>query len=127
MRHISLLGLMTAFGLSACVTAPPETPTIIIEPEPIRTCAPVSTLTKVVIPAETKKQTAITMIDNPPYAPIESRVERTVVVKPAEVFYVNANNQQVIDICESDIEIGRVGPGPGSVINPDGSVTYPEE
>jgi len=127
MRRITTIGLLTAFGLSACVTAPPEVPVIIIEPEPVQTCASISTLQKVTIPAETKKQTAITMIDNPPYAPIESRVERTVIVQPAQVFYVNSEGQEILDICEQNIELGQVGPRAGSVINPDGSISFPDE
>lgn len=101
----------------ACATPPePEPEVIVIPPEVIRTCAPVSALQKVVIPAETKVQYAITMIDNPPYDPIERRVKQTRVVKPAEVIYVDTDGKQVIDICEKDIEIGPIGPGPGELI-----------
>ncbi len=126
MRRITFLALMTTMAVSACQTTQPEAPVIVIPPENVQTCVSVSTLQKVVIPAETKMQTAITMIDNPPYAPIESRVERTIVVKPAQVIYVNQSGNEVIDICEDNIEIGVVGPGEGSSIDENGNVILDE-
>jgi len=121
MTRITLL-LSTAVmtGLAACTTVPepePE-PVIVIPPQPVQTCAPVSTLTKVTIPAETKVQYYSTGIDNGEYEDIESaRLKRTIVVKPAQVFYVDSENKEVLDICEKDtIEIGDVGPGVGEVI-----------
>lgn len=106
-------------ALAACTTVPepvPE-PVVVLPPEPVQTCAPVSALTQVTIPAETKVQYAITMIDNPPYEPIENKVKRTVVVKPAQIFYVDSEGREVLDICDRDnIEIGDTGPSIGETI-----------
>ena len=120
MNRITLLlsaAIMT--GLAACTTVPepePE-PVIVIAPEPFLTCAPVSVLTKVIIPAETKVQYTITTFDNPPYEPIESKVKQTIIVKPAQIIYVDSENKEVIDICERDsIEFGDTGPGVGEII-----------
>lgn len=118
-RITLILSAAVLTGLAACKTVPepiPE-PIVVIPPEPIRTCAPVSALTKVVIPAETKVQYAITMIDNPPYEPIENKVKRTIVVKPAQIIYVDTEGREVIDICDKQtIEIGETGPGIGEEI-----------
>ena len=118
-RIISLLSVALMASLTACKTVPepePE-PVIVIPPEPIQTCAPVSALTKVVIPAETKVQYAITMIDNPPYEPIENKVKRTIVVNPAQIIYVDTAGREVLDICDKgSIEIGQTGPGIGEEI-----------
>lgn len=117
-RNAFFLALATVLALTACKTVPePEAPVIVIPPKPVQTCAPVSALTRVVIPAETKTQTAITMIDNPPYEPIESRTTRIVVVKPAQVFYVDSEGKEVLDICDKGtIELGDTGPGVGAII-----------
>lgn len=118
-RITLILSAAVLTGLAACKTVPepiPE-PVVVIPPEPIRTCAVVSALTKVVIPAETKVQYAITMIDNPPYEPIENKVKRTIVVKPAQIIYVDSEGREVIDICDKQtIEIGETGPGIGEEI-----------
>ena len=118
-RITLLLSAAILTGLSACKTVPepiPET-VIVIPPEPIQTCAPVSALTRVVIPAETKIQYAITMIDNPPYEPIENKVKRTIVVKSAQVFYVDSENKEVLDICDKEnVELGDTGPGVGATV-----------
>lgn len=118
-RITLLLSAAVMTGLAACKTVPepiPE-PVVVIPPEPVRTCAPVSALTKVVVPAETKVQYAITMIDNPPYEPIENKVKRTIVIKPAQVFYVDSENREVLDICEKgSIELGDTGPGVGATL-----------
>ncbi len=115
-----LLSAAIMTGLAACTTVPepePE-PVIVIPPEPIQTCAPVSTLQKVTIPAETKVQYYSTGIDNGEYEDIESaRLKRTIVVKPAQIFYVDSAGKEVLDICEKgSIEIGETGPGVGEVI-----------
>ena len=118
-RITLLLSAAILTGLSACTTVPePEPEVIVIPPEPIQTCAPVSTLQKVTIPAETKVQYYSTGIDNGEYADIESaQLKRTIVIKPAQVFYVDSENKEVLDICEKDsIEIGDTGPGVGEVI-----------
>lgn len=117
MRPIIAISLLTTLAAAGCSTTPEvETPVIIVAP-PVQTCASVSSLQKVVIPAETKEQIAITEIENPPYEPIQTRVTRTVVVKPAQVLYVDSEGKEVFDICEKDtIEMGPVGPGPGEII-----------
>ncbi len=121
-RTAWLLSVAVMTGLTACKTIPepepePE-PVIVIAPEPIQTCAPVSTLRKVTIPAETKVQYYSTGIDNGEYEDIESaRLSRTIVVKPAQVFYVDSENKEVLDICEKEtIELGDTGPGVGEII-----------
>jgi len=120
-RITSLLSLAIMTGLAACTTVPepePEPEVIVIPPEPVQTCAPVSALTKVVVPAETKVQYYSTGIDNGEYGDIESaRLKRTIIVKPAQVFYVDSENREVLDICEKDtIELGDTGPGVGEII-----------
>lgn len=118
-RKAWLVSAAIMTGLAACTTVPepiPE-PVVVIPPEPIRTCAPVSALTKVVIPAETKTQGVITMVDNPPYEPIETRTTRTIVVKAAQVIYVDTEGREVLDICDKEtLEIGETGPAAGEII-----------
>ena len=117
MRSLLILSAISALSVSACTTvpvAPPPQP--VVEAVPIETCKSVSTLVRQEIPAETKTQTAITLIDNPPYEPIESRVTRTVIVKQAEVFYTTAEGLEVTDICETGIERGFIGPAAGEII-----------
>ena len=117
-RITFLLSAAVLTGLAACKTAPepiPE-PVVVIPPEPIQTCAPVSALQKVTIPAETKVQYYSTGIDNGEYEDIESaRLKRTIIIKPAQVFYVDSEGREVIDICE-DVVTGNVGPGVGEII-----------
>ncbi|WP_371395662.1 hypothetical protein [Fretibacter rubidus] len=106
-------------ALSACNTVPEVPPApVVVEVEPIQTCAPVSSLQRVVVPAETKIMYAITMIDNPPYDPIERKEKQVRIVKPAEILYVDTEGKQVLDICE-DVEIGATGPGVGETIPAD--------
>lgn len=106
----------TAVWVSACATTPKnQAPLVIDTPAIVKTCAPVSALQRVVIPAETKVQYAITMIDNPPYEPIESKVKQTRIVKPAEIIYMNSDGRQVLDICEP-VQLGPVGPGVGELV-----------
>jgi hypothetical protein len=116
MRQIIALSLLAA-AISACKTTPePVAPPVIIT-QPVQTCAPVSALQQVIIPAETKTRYAITQIDNDPYPPIETRVKQTIVVKPASIIYVDSEGKEVLDICEKDsIEIGETGPGIGEII-----------
>jgi len=126
MRRLLSLSLISAAVLSACATVEPEIAEIVIEPEPVQTCISLDKLEKRVIPAVTREQTAITMIDNPPYEPIETRTKRTIIVTPAEVLYVNADGQEALDICEKDIEIGQVGPAAGSILGPNGELIIEE-
>ncbi len=125
MRRTAFLALSTAAFLSACTTTPlPEAPQIVIPPEPIQTCVSVSVLQKVTIPAETVTRYATTMIDNSPYAPIETTVKQVRVVKPAQIIYVDSEGAEVIDICEKEIEIGETGPGVGEMLSED--ITEPK-
>jgi len=113
---LTVTALLLPVALTACATAPEPIPeAIVITPEIVRTCAPISALQRIVVPAETKVQYAITMIDNPPYDPIESKVKQTRVVKPAEIIYVSSDGRQVFDICET-VELGQTGPGVGELI-----------
>lgn len=116
MRRFTLLAILCGTAFTACQTTQPDAPTTIIAPETVQTCMSVASLTKKVIPAETKVQYAITEIDNPPYEPIQTKVKQIKVVKPAEVVYINEQGSQIVDICETNIEIGEVGPGVGEVI-----------
>ncbi len=118
MRRIMISSALLAIAATGCKTTQPEAPEIVINAPPIQTCAPVSSLQKVVIPAETKIRYAITMIDNPPYEPIERKEKQVVVVKPAQIIYVDSEGKEVLDICE-DVERGATGPGVGEMI-PDG-------
>ena len=117
-RITFILSAAMLTGLAACSTVPepePE-PVIVIPPQPVLTCAPISSLQKVTVPAETKVQYYSTGIDNGEYSDIESpRLKRTIVTKPAQVFYVNSEGREVLDICE-DVVTGDVGPGVGEII-----------
>lgn len=116
MMSLPVMAGLFAVSLSACNTVPDPIPEpVVVEVEPIQTCAPVSSLQRVVIPAETKVMYAITMIDNPPYEPIERKEKQTRIVKPAEILYVDTDGKQVLDICE-DVEQGPTGPGEGEML-----------
>jgi len=100
-KHLLIFGI--AVIATGCTTTPePEPEPIIIDPEPIETCTPISRLEKVVIPAKTETFTAIVMIDNPPYAPIERRETQERVVEEAQIIYVDSENREVLDICEEE-------------------------
>ena len=103
MRHAALLA--TAALLAACNTVPdaPEAPPVDIVMDPIDTCVPMSALTRVVIPAKTQVYYAITMIDNPPYEPIERKERQERIVEPERVIFVNSEGREVTDICEPEI------------------------
>ncbi len=116
MRRFTLLALLCGTAFTACQTTQPEARTMIVTPESLQTCMSVEGLTKKVIPAETKVQYAITQIENPPYEPIQTKVKQTKVVKPAKVIYVNEQGSEIVDICETNVEIGEIGPGVGEVI-----------
>jgi len=103
-KYLVILG--AALALGACKTIPepePEPEVIEIVTEPVRTCTPISAVEKVIIPAETETITAITMVDNPPYDPIERREEITREIKPAETIYVDSEGREVLDVCQDDI------------------------
>lgn len=122
-----LLGLAFATAtLSACAVVPePVEPVIeapvIVEVPPAPTCFEVAALTRVEIPAETRTVVGISLIENPPYDPIEQRTEQKIVMKQAEVFYAlvdpeTGNQKEVTNFCSDDVEVGLVGPGPGEAI-----------
>ena len=100
-RITFILSAAMLTGLAACSTVPepePE-PVIVTPPQPVLTCAPISSLQKVTVPAETKVQYYSTGIDNGEYGDIESaRLKRTIVIKPAQVFYVNSEGREVLDL-----------------------------
>lgn len=102
-RHLMLAGIAVS-TLAACKTTPEPIvePVIEIKFDPIRNCYPIEMLTKVDIPAVTKTVTAIVLIDNPPYEPIEREEEREVMLEPARTAYVNPEGVEVENICPED-------------------------
>jgi|GEM_PF-1064678 len=109
MRHIILPVLLgTAFIVSGCQTVPEaeEEEVVVLAPEVVETCTEMSALTRVVIPAKEEIYYAITMIDNPPYAPIERKEKLTRIVEPEQVFYEDSMGAEVTDICDPDSDPG---------------------
>ncbi|MCF6275610.1 MAG: hypothetical protein L3J05_07590 [Robiginitomaculum sp.] len=104
--------------LGACTTTPVEE--MIVAPPPIeQTCIPINTLKMVVIPAVTKSGFSIVSIDTEPQQiyddvakkwitvetpPIERREAWTKVITPEQIIYVDAENKEVTDICELNVE-----------------------
>ena len=117
MIRLTLIASIAALSaLAACKTVPEPVPEpVVINVPPVKTCQPVSALTQLIIPAETKVQYAITVIENPPYEPIESKVKQTKVVKPAQIIYVDSGGREILDICEP-VQRGNTGPGIGEII-----------
>lgn len=103
MKHFkTLLAISTAITLAACASTPePEPEPVVITAPPVQTCIPVASLTKVVIPAVTKKFIAITEIENPPYEPIQRKEEIVRTITPAQTYYVDETGAQVTDICDA--------------------------
>lgn len=111
---IGTLAAITA--LSACETTPEPEEIVEVTPPPVeQTCVPIASLRKVVIPAVTKSGWSIVSIDSPPEyiydettgkttviqnPPIERKEPWTRVIKPEEIYYVDAENKEVTDICE---------------------------
>lgn len=119
--------VLASAALSAChvIPKPVEEPVVqapvVVELPPAPTCYEVTALQRVEIPAETKTVVGISLIENPPYDPIEQRTEQEIVTKQAEVFYVvvdpeTGNQTEVTNFCSTDVEIGPVGPGLGETI-----------
>jgi len=111
--------------LSACASNPKveepvvQTPVVIAPVKPA--CYEVSDLQRVEIPAETRTVVGISLIENPPYDPIEQRTEQKIVMKQAQVFYVvtnpeTGNQTEVSNFCSPDVVVGAVGPAPGEAI-----------
>lgn len=100
------VGLISS--LTACATTPepePEPEPVTIITPPVRTCTPISDVERVVIPAVTKTQYAITEIENPPYEPIQRRTERTIVIEEERVIYVDSEGREVLDVCPDQIPV----------------------
>lgn len=127
--RISIKGLSAlAFAsatLAACAVIPEEEPVeeapIVVEVPPAPTCYEVTALQRVEVPAETKTVVGVSLIENPPYAPIEQRTEQEIVIKQAEVFYVltdeeTGDQKEVTNFCSDDVEVGPVGPAPGEAL-----------
>lgn len=111
--RIHILALIGLGALAACNTVPePEAPPVTVELEPVRTCTPVSALTRVTIPEKTETYYAITEIENPPYEPIQNKQTMTRVIEPARTVFVNSEGVEVTDVCDSQINpSGMTGEG----------------
>ena len=95
-----LFGASMVLSLAACASTPePEPEPVVIIVPPVQTCTPISDVERVVIPAVTKTQFAITEIENPGYEPIQRTEERTIVVEEEKVIYVNSEGREVLDLC----------------------------
>lgn len=102
-RTLLLAGLL--LPLAACRTMEPEPEPVFIPPPEVRTCFPREELVAEQVPAETKTYTAITMVDNPPYEPIERKETVTREVRPAYTRYRTETGEIVADdkICNDDL------------------------
>ena len=115
---IKNLSILPFIGLLSCETLPENQNVTNPNVAPMETCIAVSELRKVELPAETKIQYAITIIDNPPYEPIENKVKREIVTKQASIYYQDSNGNKALDICDKEnIIIGGIGPEIGETIN----------
>ena len=124
-KALSALILTTTIASGCAVIPEEEEPVIeapvVVEVPPAPTCYEVAALQRVEIPAETKTVVGISLIENPPYDPIEQRTEQEIVIKQAEVFYVvtdpaTGNQTEVTNFCSNDVEVGPVGPSPGEAL-----------
>ena len=110
--------LTSLVALGACTTTKVVKQEVIVTPPPVeQTCIPINTLKRVVIPAVTKSGFSIVSIENEDeqyfdpetkkwvtikVPPIERREPWSKVIKAEEIFYVNAENKEVTDICEAN-------------------------
>ena len=110
MRTLAIIA--TACTLAACRSTPEPVETVEVEVPIAQACVPLAQLQAVTIPEETEQYTAITMIDNPPYEPIERRETLTRVVKEAHVIYQNAEGERVEEskICERQAPASQFRP-----------------
>ena len=107
--------LTPLFILGACATVEPEAPPILIAPPIVKTCIPINTLRKAVIPAVTKSGFSVVSIETEDemyydpktekwvtikIPPIERREPWIKVITPEQIIYVDAENKEVTDICE---------------------------
>jgi hypothetical protein len=103
--RIFLTALLATSALAACNTIPDEpVKTVEIVAQPVDTCTPMSALTRVVIPAKTETYFAITEIENPPYEPIQRTEEMTRTIEAERVIFVDSENREVTDICDTEID-----------------------
>ena len=117
----------TALVSSGCAVVPEEAPQpvvqapIIVQAPTPPSCYEVAALQRVEIPAETKTVVGISLIENPPYEPIQRRTEQKIVTKQAEVYYAlidpaTGNQREITNLCDPSVPRGPVGPGPGQTI-----------
>lgn len=129
--------------LAACSTTKVVAPEIVeVTPPPVeQTCIPISTLTRIVIPGETKSGFSIVSIESEDETyydentkkwvaikvpPIERREPWTKVIKPEEIFYVNAENKEVTDICEANDATPKIATVEDvQTVGADGTMTNP--
>ena len=128
--HTSFKGLTAlAFAtvtLSACAVVPIVEEPVVQAPVVVQVptapiCYEVSALQRIETKAETKTVVGISLIENPPYDPIEQRTEQKIVIKQAEVFYVlvnptTGNQTEVTNLCDRNVPVGPVGPAPGELL-----------
>lgn len=111
--------------ISGCMVVPEpvepvvEAPVVEVPAAPL--CYEVTALQMIEIPAETKTVVGISLIENPPYDPIEQRTSQEIVIKQAEVFYVVTDTEtgsqtEVTNFCDETVETGPVGPAPGEAL-----------
>ena len=100
MRTLPLIAIVAM--VAACRSTPEPIETVEIDVPIANACVPLAQLEAVVIPEETETYTAITMVDNPPYEPIERRETLTRVVKESYTVYRNPEGEDVPEsrICE---------------------------
>ena len=119
--------LLTGSFISGCAVVPKEPvvevqePIVIAPPKPL--CFELADLQRVEIPAETKVVHGITIIENPPYEPLEQRTAQRIITKQAEVYYVRVdaatgNSTEITNLCDKTIQTGPVGPGAGELDGP---------
>ncbi len=122
-----ILATSASAVISGCLVVPEpvEEPVIevpvVVEVPTAPLCYEVSALQMIEIPAETKTVVGISLIENPPYAPIEQRTSQVIVMKQAEVFYVvtdteSGSQTEVTNFCDETVETGPVGPAPGEAL-----------
>ena len=103
MRSLILTSLSLVV-LAACNTIPePVAAPVVVNVPVVRTCAPMSALTRVTIPAVTEQYYAITEIENPPYEPIQNKQTMTRVIEEARTIFVDSQGKEVTNICDMDI------------------------
>lgn len=120
--------LLTGSFIAGCAVVPEPEPEIAVQepivvapPEPL--CFEVADLKRVEIPAETKTIYTNSVIENPPYEPIEQRAQQEIIIKQAEVFYVKedpetGNQTEVTAFCDENVEVGPIGPAEGEYSGP---------